>query len=238
VKNQDDDMLTMPFGPDDQLREAYLRENGIGEKVERKGRGDILIRPGAMVGALYQLIHGSIDVIRDLGTAKETRVNYSRDENALGLDVSWTPILGGRYFFLKKASSLHYVVKAPSKLLVVTPKRIRTLYANRDCVKLVRELLRNSDMPADSFIHKELDARHGLTLYPGFCLEDRANLLGKESESVRGSDLEGCAETVSNMRKAYVDYACEMIYRLMGDDVEAGTGEMTNIAHHPPLPLR
>lgn len=234
---KDIEMQTLPFGPDDQVREEILLARGIGEKVERKQAGDTLVRPGETVNVLYQLIDGSVDLIRDLGTAKQTLFrSYSRDERKMGSSVDWTPILGGRYFFLKKASSLHYVVTSPSKLLLVTPTRVRKLYAQRDCVKLVRELIRNSDLAPDVFL-EELDRRYDALHYVGFCKDRLDTLLGSEEKYAQG-DTEARAEAQTMMRDAYIDYACDMIFRLMGDMVEEDRGESTNIAINLPPVLR
>lgn len=225
--NEHDDLRTLPYGDDDKVREGMIRSNGTEEKAIDYKAGTVLVRPGQTVDTLFLLIHGSIDLVRDMGTPNESRTSHSRNMHVAAGTYEWTPVLGGRYFFLKKSSSLHYVVTVPSKVLIVTPERIRKQYAARDCRKLVREMLRNSDMQLGVFL-EELDKRFDTLRYDGFRKDDLFGLL-LEKRGVAGEDIK---------REAYIDFACDMIFRLMGDMIAMPDDGSTKLSFDKPAVLR
>lgn len=224
------DMLTLPFSADDRAR-----EEGLVSKPIVFPAGHAFIRPDDAVETLYQLLEGTVHVVRDLGTAKAQTTKYRRTEpSARGIE--WTPILGARYFFLKKPSSMHYVAMTDCSVAIVAPVTIRKLYAKRDCVKLVREIIRNSDMPL-ARLHEELDKRYDALYYSGFRKEDLEGLLSGAEEHVAG-DTNDRVDGAKMMRDAYRDYACDMIFLLMGDMLRPVDDGVTNIEFEKPALYR
>ena len=230
------EMHTLPCGPQDRLREKALSDRTMTYRP-----GSVLIGLGQSVEMLFQVLEGTVDVIRDLGASDQKRERFSREATEQekwgeGNDMPFTPILGGRYFFTKRPSSLRYVAVTPCAVSMIAPVTIRKKYADRDCRKLVRELIRNSDMPIAMF-HEELDRRYHSLLYAGFLKEKPETLLGGEEKYVRG-DARTRAQGEKLMREAYLDFACEMIFRLMGDLLKTPDDGSTGIGFDPPPVLR
>ena len=219
-------LISLPVG-----ETTRFREEAVGSRLIQLNSGDTLIRPGQKVEMLYQLLEGEVAMIRDLGTSKEARTPFSRTEVDSKDPKGWTPFLGSRYLFTKRASSMHYVAVTSCIISEISPALIRGLYYKRDCVKLVRELIRNSDMPMAMF-HRELDARFASLGYAGFRKEVLPGLLMIEDEHLMG-DAETRAHGRKVVHEEYSAFACDMIFRLMGNDLVRG-GEETNVEYVPP----
>ena len=222
---RDDTLISIPI--DESTR---LREEALSSKFRILTPGDALIRPGQPVEMLYQLLEGEVAMARDLGTPKETRQIFSRVEPDAKDPKGWTPFLGGRYLFTGRASSMHYIALTPCTVCEMSPALIRELYLRRDCVKLVREFIRNSDLPMEMF-HRELDKRFDMMGFAGFRKEVLETLLMIEDEYLAGG-VDTRAHGREVVRDEYATFACDMIFRLMGDRLKQD-GDSTAIEYVP-----
>lgn len=188
-------------------------------------KGHVLIHPNPerIVDVFYKLLAGAVEIISDLGTSKEKRETFTRVPGKPGEKAEKTPILGARYFFGRRPSSRHYVALTSCTVETITQETIYTLYPRRECTSLVRELIRNSDLPPDTLgqFLEELDRRYDVFMYPGFRKEDLHGL------------LKAGAEDAGIMRKVYEDYACDMIWRFTSEEIQTD-GRKTDM-HFVPL---
>ena len=222
---REDTLISIPVS-----ESVRLREEAMGSKLRLFTAGDTLIRPGQRVEMLFQLLEGEVAMISDLGTAKEERRVFSRTEPNAKDPKGWTPFLGGRYLFQKRASSKHYVALTPCTVSEISPSLIRDLYYKRDCIKIVREFIRNSDMSM-TMIHRELDKRFDMLGFAGFRKEVHETLLMIEDEHLAG-DTAARAIGRKVVRDEYSAFACDMIFRLMGDRLKQDSDE-TGIEYVP-----
>ena len=225
---QDDTLIAIPVSD-----EARRREEALGNRLRTYQKDSTIIRPGQRVDLLYQLLEGSVDVVRDLGTSKESRQSFRRVEPNPRDQKGWTPLLGGRYLFTGRPSRMHYIARSACTFAEITPDSIRGLYYNKDCVKLIREFVRNSDLPLE-MIHEELDKRFDIFRFAGFRKEDLDGLLLIEDRHLTGGD-ETRAESRMIVRKEFVAFACDMVFRLMGDRLKT-RGDVTEINFVPSEP--
>lgn len=191
------------------------REEVLSGDIFQRRDGDVLIRPVQLVETLYQLLEGKVRVVKDLGTSREKEFGVFERRHDPKDPEGWTPIFG-RYFFTQRMSTMHYIVVGHATVAQIAPWMIKDLYRRRECVKLVREIFRNSEVPLE-VLSSALDERYAMFFYPGFRKEELAGLL-------RDAYVEGGEETRGKnremVRKAYSDFACEVIYLLMGNQVE------------------
>lgn len=230
-------IVNIPVTQDQLERDAFLHD-----EKRKLSAGDRLIRNDQPVEKLYLLISGRIDVIRHLGTPRESEPQTF--SYVPGVD-KWHPILGGRYLFTKRLSSQDYVAKTTCLVQEITHETLRgKLYLSGRCIAIVRELLRCSDMPMDCFLRTELDKRFNLFGFPGFDIQNPEHLLTVDADrdAVHYSDPDPSAidrvkSGLALMDKEYVEYGREMVRRLLGEEVDASRNGETRIGFDAP-PLR
>jgi hypothetical protein len=134
--------------------------------------GDTIIGPGDRVDAIFQLLHGRIDMVRDLGTAEEERTIFERAH-----EKDWAPILGGRYFFNgEHKSSMHYLAVTPCTITEIGPEHIEGMYSDGNVASLIRDIIRRSDMNVE-VIRSELARRYAMTGDRAFNIDSLDGLL-------------------------------------------------------------
>lgn len=181
-------------------------DKSLGSELRVFPAGETVIRPGGDVKRLFQLMHGEVEMTSVKGGDAHAFFRKKKPD--------WTPIFGARYFFTGKPSSRRYVAKTESAVAIIDPLLIRRLYTERTCVTLIRELIRASDMPTDYFA-EELDSRFRHYGFPGFRIEALETLLTIADGDTTGSDGEMIAAGRAFIDAEYVNFSCEMLYRLM-----------------------
>lgn len=229
-------LVNIPVTQEQMERDAFLHD----EKVPYAA-GAVVIAPGKQVEMLYLLVSGTIDVVRHLGTSREERQSFSRGSDVAG----WHPVLGGRYLFTKRPCSQHYIAMTDCQVQQITQETLRgKLYLTGRCIAIIRELLRCSDMPEDNFLRTELEKRFNQFGFTGFDIDKPERLLSVDAKRdvVHASDpdastIERIKTGLALMDKEYVDYAREMVKRLLGEEVDASQNGETRIGFDAP-PLR
>ncbi len=197
--------------------------------------GETIIRPDQKVEALYRLHRGRIDMVRNLGTPKESRKTFERES-----DGSWSPILGGRYFFIDKPSSRHYIVTKDSEVDVLNRDSLRRLYLSTggEILLLVRELIRCSDMDIED-AKLELAVRYATTDASGFLYEENQleGLLRHSRDDRHTKD----PDHLAFIEEQYIAFAQSMLLRWCGPWIDPGKNadgkSLTNVQLEPFNPL-
>ena len=152
---------------------ARAGEHAVADRLELK-RGDRLIPRGSVVDHLYMLRAGSIQMIpgpsqthvplmpvfhaNPTGTSRDPRAKAAPSCDAKAKKVRDLPILGARYFFVRRPSSYDYVAQTDAVVYAIPSALIVAIGANaenrgdQDMLLLMRETLINSDI-AELVIH-------------------------------------------------------------------------------------